>query len=128
MTKPAAKTRAAKPAVRPVAVNRRREWRFDLPLPAVVEGPLPGGRTFKEAVSLENISSTGVFFCMDSGVVVGTRVKITIDIPKEAAGSKKVHLRLGGTAVRLEKAGRKGKTQGVAVLFHKTFKFVAGKK
>jgi hypothetical protein len=132
MTKSAAKPKARKKTVRgaarpPVEVNRRREWRFDMPLPAVVEGRLPQGRTFKELARLQNISSTGAYFCLDSGVSVGTRLNLSIDLPKEATGGKKVKLQIGGLTIRLEKPDIKGKKQGVAVRFSKNFKFVGSK-
>ena len=36
-----------------VDVNRRREWRFELPLPAEIEGQLPQGKQFREKTVLE---------------------------------------------------------------------------
>jgi hypothetical protein len=132
MTKAAAKPKARKKPARkaarpPVDANRRREWRFDLALPAVVEGRLPQGRTFKEEARLENISSTGAYLCLDSGVVVGTKLKLWIDIPKEATGGKGVQIQIGGLTIRLEKPDVRGKKQGVAVRFSKDFKFVGAK-
>ncbi|MGD0782868.1 MAG: PilZ domain-containing protein [Candidatus Aminicenantales bacterium] len=132
MTKAAAKPKARKrsapgTARTPVDINRRREWRFDLPLPAVVEGRLPLGRPFKEEARLENISSTGAYFCLDSGVSVGTKLKLWIDLPKEATGGKRVKLQIGALTIRLEKPDIKGKKQGVAVRFSKNFKFVGSK-
>jgi c-di-GMP-binding flagellar brake protein YcgR len=110
----------------PPSINRRREWRFDLPLTAVVEGKLPQGKKFREVAMLENISSGGAYFCLDSGVVVGSKLSLAIDLPKELTEGKKVRLQIGGTAVRLEKADQKGKKQAVAVRFGKDFKFVPG--
>ena len=130
MAKTAAKKRSKRvksgTIVVPPTVNRRREWRFDLPLTAFVEGTLPQGQKFREAVMLENISSTGSYFCLNSGVVVGSRLRLVIDLPKELTEGKTIKLQVGGTAVRLEKAGQKGKKQGVAVRFSKDFKFVPG--
>jgi len=111
----------------PVDIKRRREWRFELPLTAVVEGRLPQGRNFKEAVQIENISSTGAFFCLDSGVVVGARLNIIIDLPEELADQQPLKLQVAGMAVRLEKPGKE-KKQGVAVRFDKVFKFIGGPK
>jgi hypothetical protein len=126
--KPQARKKTARPAVRQRAdPNRRREWRFDLPLPAVVEGRLPQGRPFKEKAQLKNISATGAYLCLDSGVVVGTKLKLWIDLPKEATGGKKVRIQIGGLTIRLEKPDVKGKKQGVAVRFSKNFKFVGSK-
>jgi hypothetical protein len=132
MTKAAAKPKVGKKAARPAArppvdPNRRREWRFDLPLPAVVEGRLPQGRRFKEAAQVKNISATGAYLCLDSGVVVGTKLKLWIDLPKEATGGKKVRIQIGGLTIRLEKPDVEGKKQGVAVRFSKDFKFVGAK-
>jgi len=109
----------------PVEINRRREWRFYLPLRAIVQGTLPLGKRFKEAAKLENISSSGAYFCLDSGIVVGSKLNLIIDFPKEVTeGKKKIKLRIGGITVRLENADKKGKKQGVAVRFSKEFKFV----
>ena len=112
----------------PVDINRRREWRFELPLTAIVEGTLPQGKDFKEAAKLENISSTGAYFCLDSGVVVGSKLNIMINLPKALTESQTLKLRIGGMTVRLEKPNKKNKKQGVAVRFDKEFKFIGGPK
>ena len=127
-TKPKSRKKTKRPASRPpVNVNRRREWRFDMPLPTVVEGRLPQGHSFKEQAQLRDISATGAYFCLDSGVSVGTKLKLWIDLPKEATGGKKVRIQVGGLTIRLEKPDIKGKKQGVAVRFSKNFKFVGSK-
>jgi len=111
----------------PSVVNRRREWRFELPLAATVEGKLPEGKAFKETAIIRNVSSGGAYFCLNSGVVVGTQLKLIIELPAEATEGRKVKLQLGGTAVRLERSDVKVKKQGVAVRFGKTHKFVSEK-
>ena len=58
---------------------------------------------------------------------VGTKLKLWIDLPKEATGGKKVRIQVGGLTIRLEKPDIKGKKQGVAVRFSKNFKFVGSK-
>ena len=107
-----------------LAIDRRREWRFDLPLPAVVEGKSGEGKKFQEKTILENISSTGAYFCLDADVTVGSKLNLIIEVPSELSPDKKVKLQLGGLAVRLEKPEKKGKKQGVALRFSKKFKFV----
>jgi hypothetical protein len=109
-----------------VDVNRRREWRFKLPLNAMVEGRLPRGRRFKETAKLKNISSGGAYFCLDSGLVVGSKLNLVIDLPEEATEGRRLRLQLGGIAVRLEKPDNRGKKQGVAVRFSKKFRFLRG--
>ncbi len=109
----------------PLKVNRRREWRFDLPLSTKIEGKLPGGKKFNEKTSVENISSTGVYFCLDSGVVIGSKLNLVIDMPKELGGkSKKLKLCIGGLTVRLEELDKKEKKQGVAIRFENNFRII----
>ena len=121
-------SKASKKRTAPVDINRRREWRFDLPLIANIEGHLPQGRKFRESAKLENISSSGAYFCLDSGVVVGSKLNLIIDLPKEITEGKKIKLKIGGLTIRLEKPDLKTKKQGVAVRFSKDFQFVPSRK
>jgi len=125
-TKPKAKKSVQKKVKAPadVAIDRRREWRFDLPLPVIVEGKVSGGKKYQEKTLLENISSTGAYFCLDADVTVGSRLNLVIEVPSELSPDKKVKLQLGGLAVRLEKPDKKGKKQGVALRFSKKYKFI----
>ena len=107
-----------------LSINRRREWRLDLPLNALIEGKLPGGPKFSEVTKLENISSTGAYFCLDSGVIVGSKLNLMIDLPDNLTEGAKKKMRLGGITVRLEKSDKKSKTQGVAVRFTREFSIV----
>ncbi len=131
--RPAAGSRKKKEAAKPASpklpgivlspLDRRREWRFRLPLQAVVQGQLPRGEKFQEEATIENISSTGAYFCLDSGVAVGCKLNVMIDLPPELGGQK-MRLLLGGITIRLEEANKKSKRQGVAVRFKKDFKVV----
>jgi len=111
-----------------IQANRRREWRLDLPLPTVIEGTLPRGKKFKETTTLKNISATGAYFSLDSGLVVGAKLNLVIDLPKELTGGQDVKLNLGGITVRLEEPDVCGKRQGVAIRFSKDFRFIEGGK
>jgi c-di-GMP-binding flagellar brake protein YcgR len=121
------KKKETKKSKRPqdLAVDRREEWRFELPLSAIVEGKIQKGKPFKEETTLENISSGGAYFCLDSGVTVGSKLNLVIDIPNEISEGKKVRLQLGGLTVRLEKPDKKEKKQGVAIRFNKKFEFIS---
>jgi hypothetical protein len=124
--------KAAKPkkeeAIPSIQANRRREWRLELPLATMIEGRLPHGEKFEEATTLQNISATGAYFCLDSGLVVGSRLNLMIDLPANLTGGKKVKLNLGGITVRLEQPDQRGKRQGVAIRFNKDFKFIEESK
>ncbi len=108
--------------------NRRREWRLELPLLAKIEGKLPDGKKFQEETTIENISAKGVYFCLDSGVVIGSKLNLMIDLPSELTGGEQLRLCLGGLTVRLEEGDKKGKKQGVALRFQRKFKITPEKK
>lgn len=115
--KKAAPRKKAKVLPEDLEINRRREWRFDFPLETLIEGNLADGAKFKEQTSLENISSGGAYFTLDSGVVVGSKLNLYIELPEKLADGKRLRLRVGGITVRLEKPDKKTKRQGVAVRF-----------
>lgn len=104
--------------------NRRNEWRFELPLPAQVEGELPRGNKFKEKTTVQNISSGGAYFCLDSGITVGSKLNLVIDLPSKLTEGKKVKLKLGGLTVRLNKPQRGDKKQGIALSFDEDYAFI----
>ena len=129
MTKKAAPKKKTKPVPEDLEINRRREWRFDFPLEAFVEGSLADGNKFKEETRLENISSGGAYFSLDSGVVVGSKLNLFIELPDKLADGRRLRLRIGGITVRLEKPDKKTKHQLVAVRFSDDlFKVVPAKK
>lgn len=116
--------RRAKRVPEDLVINRRREWRFELPLTARVKGRLPEGQDFEESCTLANISSGGAYFCLDSGVVVGSKLNVVIDLPPELAEGQPLRLALGGITIRLEKPDSRAKKQGVAVRFDKRCRFI----
>jgi c-di-GMP-binding flagellar brake protein YcgR len=129
MSKKAAPRKKAKPLPEDLEINRRREWRFDFPLDTLIEGSRADGGKFKEETHLENISSGGAYFSLDSGVVVGSKLNLFIELPEKLADGKKLRMRIGGITVRLEKPDKKTKRQGVAVRFSDDmFKVVPIKK
>ncbi|MDH7511805.1 MAG: PilZ domain-containing protein [Clostridiales bacterium] len=107
-----------------IQANRRREWRLDLPLATSIHGNLPDGKKFEETTTIENISATGAYFCLDSGLVVGSKLNLMIDLPRQLTGGKNIKLNLGGITVRLEEPNKRAKRQGVAIRFEKDFKFI----
>jgi c-di-GMP-binding flagellar brake protein YcgR len=104
--------------------DRRQEWRFELPLTAKVEGTLPNGKKFKEDTIVENISSGGAYFSIDSGVTLESKLELIIELPEKITGGKKTTLRLEGRTVRLEKLDKKTKKQGIALSFDEEFQFI----
>ena len=128
MKKRTAPRKKAKVLPEDLEINRRREWRFELPLKTLVEGKLPDGKSFKEQTLLENISSGGAYLCLGTGVCVGSKLNLYIDLPEKLADGKPMRLRIGGVTVRLIKPDKKSKRQGVAVRFKDEFKVVPVRK
>jgi c-di-GMP-binding flagellar brake protein YcgR len=129
MPKKAAPKKKAQAIPDDLEINRRREWRFDFPLDTLIEGSLADGAKFKEETLLENISSGGAYFTLDSGLVVGSKLNLYIELPEKLADGKRMRMRIGGITVRLEKPDKKTKRQGVAVRFSDDmFKVVPVKK
>jgi hypothetical protein len=104
--------------------SRRKEWRFQLSLPALVKGKLPKGKEFEEKTILKDISSGGAYFSLDSGVTIGSELNLVIDIPNNLTEGKKVQLQLGGLTVRLKKSTSKDKNQEIALCFNEDFQFI----
>lgn len=104
-----------------VEINRRQEWRLELPLKTRIEGQLANGQKFQENTVIDNISSGGSYFCLNAGITVGSKLNMIVDLPKKLGEGQPLKLRIGGIAVRLEKSTKKGKRQGVAVKFSDDF-------
>ena len=112
MKKTAAPKKKTKDIPDELEINRRREWRFDFPLDTLIEGSLADGAKFKEETLLENISSGGAYFTLDSGVVVGSKLNLFIELPEKLADGKRLKMRIGGITVRLEKPDKKIEAPG----------------
>ena len=128
MTKRAAPKKKTKAIPKDLSINRRREWRFGLPLRTTIEGKSPAGQKFKEETKLENISSGGAYFSLDSGVVVGSKLNLMIELPSKLTDGKKMRLLIGGITVRLEKPNLRSRKQNVAVRFSDDFRVLPAAK
>jgi hypothetical protein len=104
--------------------NRRKEWRLSLPLSGIIEGKLPNGEPFQQSTIIDNISSEGAYFHLNTQITVGSKVHLTLDLPSRLTEGKPTKLRLSGVAVRVEKSANSSKKQGVAVEFEKKYKFL----
>jgi len=85
------------------------------------ELPYREGILVKSAAAIHDCT----YFSLDSGVIIGSKLNLVIDMPKELGGDKKLKLCLGGLTVRLEELDEKTKKQGVALRFHKRYKILA---
>ena len=109
-------------------INRRKEWRLELPLAGKAEGKLPKGKKFTEVMTLDNISSGGAYFCLESGVIIGSKINLVLALPDKLSEHKKLKLCVGGITVRLEEASKVGKKHGVAIRFSESYSIIPEKK
>jgi len=113
---------------KPVSIARRKEWRFELPLTAEVQGALPRGEKFQETAKIRNISSTGAYLYLRAGVIVGAKLTLAISLPAAVTEGNGVRLKINGLVVRMEKARKTSQKLGVAVRFNKEYRFVPAAK
>jgi hypothetical protein len=67
----------------PNAINEvKRERTFELSLPALVTGTTASGGEFKEFTELISLSSQEAIFRLDSRVIIGSRLNISLEVPK----------------------------------------------
>jgi len=67
----------------PNAINDvKRERTFELSLPALVTGFNAAGGEFKEFTELISLSSQEAIFRLDSRVIIGSRLNISLEVPK----------------------------------------------
>jgi len=117
MTKKVAPARKPSPFPDDLEINRRREWRFDFPLDTLIEAASPTATNSRKKRASRTSPPAELYFTLDSGVVVGSKLNLFIELPEKLADGKKLKLRIGGITVRLEKPDKKTKRQGVAVRF-----------
>ncbi len=81
---------------------------FNLPLPTLVEGETPAGEAFQEKTTLNFISHQGAVFYLKNPVIVGTRLRLAIDLPRALSEDRNLKLIIRGNVVLVEKTtGRK---------------------
>lgn len=121
-----AKENAFKPTLTSSLAEGKRERAFELSLPAVVTGIDSTGKRFREKTCLISISSAEATLWMKTNVTPGTRVEISLDIPKTLILENHLKLHLSGNviAVRSE-TGHNGKKQVVSLSLERRFKLLA---
>ncbi len=91
----------------PKAVKRERSFR--LSLPTLVRGIDAYGNMFQEQTELVSISSQEATFSLNSGVTIGSRLQLYLDIPKTLILENHLRMLLMGKVsyVRAELNNRK---------------------
>lgn len=82
--------------------SNRKDQIFNLPLPTVVEGRNALGKTFQERTVLFYISYHGASFNLSNSIILGSKLKLIIDLPPSLADDKNLKLVINGKVALVE--------------------------
>ena len=100
----------------------KRERSFELSLPALVNGIDAVGKEFQEFTELISLSSQEAVFKLDSKVIIGSKLNMSLDIPKTLFLENQLKLEMSGN-VRFVKAEQNNtKKQLVILRLNKNYK------
>lgn len=111
----------SKPGLDDIYTGTAKEHGFTYPLPTLVEGTDATGSTFQEETTLSYISHQRSTFPLKSGVTLGTRLKLVIDLPKKLAEDKNLKLALKGKVVSIEMGNRQAAKKSITVKFESKY-------
>lgn len=100
----------------------KRERSFELSLPALVNGIDAVGKEFQEFTELISLSSQEAVFKLNSKVIIGSKLNMSLDIPKTLFLENQLKLEMSGN-VRFVKAEQNNtKKQLVILRLNKNYK------
>ncbi len=102
--------------------NVKRERIFELSLPALITGINAVGEEFQEYTELISLSSQEAIFKLDSKVVIGSKLNLSLDIPKTLFLENQLKVEMSGS-VRFAKAEQNdSKRQMIILRLNKNYK------
>jgi len=102
--------------------DAKRERSFELSLPAMVNGIDAVGNEFQEYTELISLSSQEAIFKLDSKVIIGSKLNMSLDIPKTLFLENQLKLEMSGN-VRFAKAEQNdSKKQLIILRLNKNYK------
>jgi hypothetical protein len=100
----------------------KREKSFDLPVPILISGMDARGNEFQEQSKLSSISSQQATFWLNSAVTIGSRLNLSLDIPKTVVLERHLKLLLTGVVVFVKGETNLRKKQMISVRLDKKYK------
>jgi len=114
-----------KPSLHGAARAGKRERAFELSLPAVVTGLDAEGNKFREKTLLFSISSEEASVWLKSKVLPGSKLDVSLEIPKTLILENHLKLQLSGTVtITQADSERNGKKQLISLRLDKKFKLL----
>jgi hypothetical protein len=114
-----------KPSIQGAAKVSKRERSFELSLPALVSGNDVKGKKFEENTKVLSISSQNALFWLQSKVLIGTPLSVSLQIPKTIILENRLNLMVSGTVKLVQANTNKKNNQLISVQLDRTFKIRA---
>ena len=100
----------------------KRERIFELSLPALITGINAVGEEFQEYTELISLSCQEAIFKLDSKVIIGSKLNLSLDIPKTLFLENQLKVEMSGS-VRFAKAEQnESKQQMIILRLNKNYK------
>ena len=101
-------------SIQGVSRTGKRERAFDLFLPARVTGLDARGREFEEQTEICSISAEEASFRLQTRLLIGSKVLLSLEVPRTIILEKPLRLVLSGTVVFVKSEDTLGKKQYLA--------------
>ncbi len=114
-----------KTSIQGVTKVAKRERSFKLSLPALVSGTDAYGNPFQERTDISSISSQEATFQLNSGVTIGCKLNLCLEVPKTLILEKQLRLSLYGRVKYVKAETNSEKKQIISVDLDKNFKVLS---
>lgn len=99
-----------------------QERSFDLSLSIRVKGLDASGNEFQERTELNTISSQLATFWIDSGVTIGSKLDLCLEVPKTIILEQQIKLLLSGDVIFIKADSQNHKKHLISVRLDKNYK------
>jgi hypothetical protein len=102
----------------------KKERAFELSLHALVTGVNALDKGFEEETYLSSISSQEASFSLNSKVTLGSKLSISLDIPRTLVLEKRLKVLLTGTVISIQVKPGNQKKQSIALRLDKKYRIL----
>ncbi len=111
-----------RPSYQSAFKDTKRERIFELSLPALINGIDAVGKEFQEYTELISLSSQEAIFKLDSKVIIGSKLCMSLDIPKTLFLENQLKLEMSGNVRFVKAEHNDSKKQLIILRLNKNYK------